>query len=374
MDRREAVTGRIKRVSTRLAHDGLDAGLFYSDGHHSILGADSAFWVSGMKPMGPHTLAIVTADGDARLVVSPFWEEERAREQSPIERIVAADGFDRGVEQAIRELGLQKARTGLVGRRRLTAAAQRAVHSALDTPPQSFDDAFDELARRKDAYELGLARHAACIAEAAHDYMLEVARVGMTEWELAAEIVHFSKSQGADDNFLLMASSQHNSGVRPPMDRRLDVGDFIIMEITPGVHGQYVQICRTAHVGDPTTAESAAYEANVAAMQAGIAHGRPGLRVKDVVAPIDQALTAAGYGRWVTGHRRGHGFGIGCPSPGDIARDNETVLEPGMLFVVHPNQYLPETGYVLAGEPVVVGESGLELLTTRIATLDVIAA
>ena len=40
--------------------------------------------------------------------------------------------------------------------------------------------------------------------------------------------------------------------------------------------------------------------------------------------------------------------------PGDVALDNDTVLEPGMVFMIHPNQYLPETGYLLCGEPVLL--------------------
>ena len=44
--------------------------------------------------------------------------------------------------------------------------------------------------------------------------------------------------------------------------------------------------------------------------------------------------------------------------PGDVSVDNDTVLEPGMLFMVHPNQFLPETGYMMCGEPVLVTRSG----------------
>ena len=55
--------------------------------------------------------------------------------------------------------------------------------------------------------------------------------------------------------------------------------------------------------------------------------------------------------------------------PGDVARDNPTVLEPGMVFMIHPNQYLPETGYLLCGEPVVITARGAEPLTQRQAAL-----
>ena len=49
--------------------------------------------------------------------------------------------------------------------------------------------------------------------------------------------------------------------------------------------------------------------------------------------------------------------------------DNDTVLEPGMLFMVHPNQFLPETGYMMCGEPVLVTATGHEVLTRERAAL-----
>ena len=55
--------------------------------------------------------------------------------------------------------------------------------------------------------------------------------------------------------------------------------------------------------------------------------------------------------------------------PGDVALDNATVLEPDMLFMIHPNQYLPETGYLLCGEPVVMTAHGAEPLTAQKAAL-----
>ena len=39
------------------------------------------------------------------------------------------------------------------------------------------------------------------------------------------------------------------------------------------------------------------------------------------------------------------------------------------MFVMHPNQYLPETGYMMCGGPVVITASGAQLLS-REAELD----
>ena len=41
------------------------------------------------------------------------------------------------------------------------------------------------------------------------------------------------------------------------------------------------------------------------------------------------------------------------------------LLEAGMLFMIHPNQHLPETGYLLCGEPVLLTAHGAEPLTQR---------
>jgi Xaa-Pro aminopeptidase len=71
---------------------------------------------------------------------------------------------------------------------------------------------------------------------------------------------------------------------------------------------------------------------------------------------------------------RGHGLGITSSRPGDIDSENHLELERGMVFVMHPNQYIPESGYLLCGETVVIGPHGAESLSARDAELDVIGA
>ena len=72
---------------------------------------------------------------------------------------------------------------------------------------------------------------------------------------------------------------------------------------------------------------------------------------------INTVLEAEGYGEYCHPphiRRRGHGLGFGSIRPGDVSLDNDTVLTEGMVFMIHPNQHLPETGYLLCGEPVLV--------------------
>ena len=45
-----------------------------------------------------------------------------------------------------------------------------------------------------------------------------------------------------------------------------------------------------------------------------------------------------------------------------------------MLFVVHPNQWLPQTGYMMCGEPLQISASGSLALTSTPARLHQIDA
>jgi Xaa-Pro aminopeptidase len=92
----------------------------------------------------------------------------------------------------------------------------------------------------------------------------------------------------------------------------------------------------------------------------------------DVCRAINAVLEAEGYGEYCRPphiRRRGHGLGFGAIGPGDVALDNGTVLETDMLFMIHPNQYLPETGYLLCGEPAVMTSNGARALTWQQAAL-----
>src|SRR5262249_32955782 len=103
----------------------------------------------------------------------------------------------------------------------------------------------------------------------------------------------------------------------------------------------------------------------------------PGATLGAACTAIDEVLSAEGYADYCKPpyiRRRGHGLGYGSMLPGDVRADNLTLLEPNMFFVVHPNQFLPETGYMTCGDPVRVTDSGVEVLSQKMAELAVISA
>ena len=56
----------------------------------------------------------------------------------------------------------------------------------------------------------------------------------------------------------------------------------------------------------------------------------------------------------------------------EIAGFSDDVLAEGCVFVMHPNQYIPDTGYLMCGEPVIITPDGAKALTSRMGQLDTI--
>ena len=265
---------------------------------------------------------------------------------------------------------------GLAGMRFLPSFIAERVTAALPAAPSADKLVFDAARTKTDA-EIANAREATRIAELGYRHLLDIAKPGMSEDELAVELKWHMKTLGADDNFLLLCAGPHNRAVQPSTGRKFQKGDIILAEITPSVRGQLAQICRTVVVGDASAELADKYALVVHAMDQGIAAAQPGVPMAEVCRAINTVLEAKGYAEFCHPphiRRRGHGLGFASMRPGDVALDNDTPLEPGMVFMIHPNQYLPETGYLLCGEPVLLTADGAEPLTAQKAALATVAA
>ena len=229
---------------------------------------------------------------------------------------------------------------------------------------------------RQDDYAIDCVRRAVEIAEAGYARLLEIARPGMPEYELASEVDAEMRAHGADDNFLLISASQHNRAVHPPTDRELGVGDVILAEISPSVEGQFAQICRSAVIGKPNGRQRDCFRLLTEAFDIGLRSCRQGVTVPELAGAINDFVSERGYEKYTKPpymRSRGHSMGLGPLVPADISDRSGVILAPGMTFVLHPNQYVPEAGYFLCGDQVLITEGDPEALSTPQRELDAIA-
>ena len=376
MDERVAVKKNIRLAAAAkyLANNSRDGLIAVSNGLNNFLESNAVYVLSGVRPMG-ESAVVVDRDGRSTLIVTPAWDAERAASLSCTDRTIASDDLAAALAAAVGTHRIAVTRSLTVGLSLLGSGLVARIEAALSALPQAADELARDLARIRTADELKAAEYATWIAERGYARLLECAHPGMREYQLAAELYCFTKSLGAEDNFLLMSASQHNLAVRAAGERILDIGDIILSEITPCYRGQFAQICRTTAIGEPRPVVRDKYAILQDAMRAGLEAGRAGTTVADVTRAINAVIAKAGYGDYCRPpymRVRGHGLGITSDRPGDIVEGNERVLETGMVFVMHPNQYLPESGYLMCGEPVVVTDHGCRALSAQLAQLDVI--
>lgn len=357
---------KVDSLRKAMKQEGLSALLFYSGGQLSMLEVNAVLWISGVLPMGPHTGVLVSDSGDPTVLISLPWDQGRVREKTWIEDVRVVDRFAHGVGDLLRQRGI-KGELGIVGWAFMPAAVYQGLEAIPEIKLRPGDKILSALARFPGEEARGAIQRAAEMADIGFAAILKKARVGMREHELAAEVEYAMRSQGAEDNFGMVTASDHGHCTHPPADRRIQPGDVIIAEITPACEGHFIQLCRTAVVGAPSPLLSEKFAILEEAMEKSLDRVRPGNKVGEVAQIMNHVFSAYGYEKYCRPpymRVRGHGLGfLSMPFP-EIVDENEAVIEEGMCFVVHPNQYLPETGYLMLGDTVWVEANGARRLTT----------
>ena len=310
---------------------------------------------------------ILPQRGEPLLVMTPSWDAARYRERATMEfRAVAPEQFLDTVAAELKGRGfLRSGKVAVAGGNLQPRAIAEAWLPMLGATPPSAEKLIVDTAKIRDEWSLNCTRRGVAIAERGYDNLLATTKPGMREYELAANLETSMRDQGAEDNFQLMSASQHNQAGHFPTERVLEKGDLILAEITPAVEGE---------LGTPTPLQYEKFALLRSALEAGMRAAKPGVSVTEIVNVINAPISAAGYERYTKPpfmRTRGHSMGLGSMEP-EIAPGYEHYMQENMVFVMHPNQYIPETGYLMCGEPVIITRDGAVPLTSRMGELGTI--
>jgi len=224
---------------------------------------------------------------------------------------------------------------------------------------------FEELREVKDAAEITALKKAAAITTQAFDYILNHLRAGKTEKEISLALEFFMRSAGGSaPGFELIVASGPNSA-RPhgtATGKPLNEGDLVVIDLGCGYNGYYADFTRTVVLGEPTDRQKEIYQLVLKAQRAGLSALKGGIKAGDVDKEVRQVIEARGWGENF-GHSTGHGVGLAVHENPALAKDNETILKPGMVVTVEPGVYLPDWGGVRIEDMVLVEEDGCCLLT-----------
>jgi Xaa-Pro dipeptidase len=358
MDGQQEFERRISEVRKVMRGQGLHTLLVYDSGRHNFLRMNYVAYLTDFISVGPETMLILPREDAPILYLAPVWDIPRAQEESWVSDVRPFKDF------WTRLAGISGT-VGLVGREAMHVDLNDEIVKTLKQMPVNAKDIIENMARCKSPFELERLRRAAQIADAGVKALHDDARVGLKEYELAAIVEHRMRYLGAEDNFGMVVANNHNQALHPPTDRITRPGDIIIGEITPCIGGLFVQICRTMVLGQPAPIVHEKYDILKNAMSHGMGAAKTGAPASAVAAAINDTFIQSGYEDYCRPpfmRVRGHGLGCGSFAPGSLEDDNKTQLEEGMTFIIHPNQYLPETGYLTLGDTVVMTQTKAESL------------
>jgi len=214
----------------------------------------------------------------------------------------------------------------------------------------------------KSRAEVALHRKAMNVSAEAHKQAMKVARPGLMEYQVEAEILYHFQRNGMQTAYSSIVGSGENGCILHYTENNAKLEDGDLLLIDAGAENQCyaADITRTFPVnGEFSKAQKALYQVVLDAQLAAIDKVRPGHHWNEAhiaaVEVLTEGLVELGllkgkvrklikdesYRRFYM-HRTGHWLGMDVHDVGDYKVDGEwRELEPGMMLTVEPGLYIP---------------------------------
>ncbi|HJQ20249.1 MAG TPA: aminopeptidase P family protein [Gemmatimonadaceae bacterium] len=327
-----------------------------------ITSAANVQYLSGFS--GSSALLVVTAR-DTILITDFRYQTQAAEEVGALARIVIEpQSLWTGLWQNLAQLGYVQV-AGFESAHLMHRDFQRLLEAGSRWQWRPTVDLVEALRERKDATELVHIRAAVAAAEHALELATPQFCVDMTELDVAAVLEGELRRAGSDGfAFPTIVASGPNSALphARPSARRLERGDFLLVDFGARVDGYCSDITRTFVIGRPTAEQRELYdivrEANARAVRA----VRAGITGRDADGLARGYIQDRGYGD-LFGHSLGHGIGLEVHEAPRLAKSAESLLVDGAVVTVEPGIYRAGWGGVRIEDDVHLSANGAEVLT-----------
>lgn len=223
----------------------------------------------------------------------------------------------------------------------------------------------EELRAVKSSAEIESLREGAAVMDRAFDYLLELARPGMTEREVAVELEFFLRRQGSTGTRFSYIVASGERGSLPhgiASGKRLNAGELVTVDFTGTFGGYATDMTRTFALGEPGPRAREIYEIVRCAQEEARERLEPGMSGIEADALARNIIDEAGYGEYF-GHGLGHGLGLEVHERPTLSPRSDDILAPGMVVTAEPGIYIPRWGGVRIEDMVLITSGGAESLT-----------
>jgi len=230
----------------------------------------------------------------------------------------------------------------------------------------------EDLREVKGEYELSCLRTGGRLLAGVADKAVQLVAFGKSEREIAFDIDRFIENVGFEClAFDTIVASGSNSALphAKPTEKRIEVGELVVLDFGGRYSGYCVDMTRTVAVGRCSDELIRMCDSVREAHKMAIESVRPGIRASDVDRVARGVLGRYGLADKFV-HSTGHGLGLEvhesprlAPSVQLERAGLDRTLRNGMVFTVEPGVYIPGLGGVRIEDDVEVTDNGYEVLT-----------
>lgn len=341
---------RIEKLNSALETKHLEAAVILSDFNRRYL--------SGFT--GTSGALIITKEQN--LLITDFRYIEQATAQAPDFKIIKQQGslIDE-IKQQLENLSVQN--VGFEGN--LVSYDTYLQLSKAYVSLISISGVIEKIREVKDEAEIQLIQKASDIVDETFEYILTVAKAGMTEQQLKAKLESKMLELGAEGTSFDTIVASGVRGALPhgvASDKVINHGEMITLDFGAYYKGYSSDITRTFAIGEPDPQLKEIYNIVLEANLKGIEAAKKGITGKALDAVARDYITEKGYGD-AFGHSLGHGIGLDVHEGPNLSRKSETELDVNNCVTIEPGIYIDGLGGVRIEDDILIKENGCERFT-----------
>lgn len=226
-------------------------------------------------------------------------------------------------------------------------------------------DFVENLRLSKEEGELAIMRRAIAVADEAMEAVFGMLRPGLTEQEVADELLHQIKTRGASGpsfDFIVASGARGALPHGVASEKVLQAGEMITIDMGAIVDGYCSDLTRTVCLGKPTDEQQKIYGIVWHAQTAAAEQMRAGLSCQNADKVARDIISEAGYGKYF-GHGLGHGVGLQIHEAPRVSSLGTSDLQTGNVVSCEPGIYIPEWGGVRIEDLLLIEENGAQILS-----------
>ncbi len=229
----------------------------------------------------------------------------------------------------------------------------------------SLSNAISAMRIVKDEQETECIKMAQNIAERSLEQLLPFIRADRTEREIALELNRLMFANGAEDisfDTIVLAGANTSMPHGVPSDKKVEEGEFVLMDFGAVYNGYHSDMTRTVCVGKPSEEMEKVYNIVLEAQLAGIAAAKAGVVGSELDKVARDIIDRAGYGECF-GHSLGHGVGLEIHEKPNASPNYKLPLIEGAVVTVEPGIYIAGKFGVRIEDFVILTENGCDNIT-----------